>query len=68
MKIRDMVSFHSENFFEGAVQLRWVSDRPEQAKQAANAFVFHGPRYHGAADAEMDGITGGYRLKDSASF
>ena len=68
MKIGDLVSFHSENFFEGAVQLRWVSDRPEQAKQAANAFVFHGPRYHGAADAETDGIAGGYRLKDSASF
>ena len=68
MKIGDLVSFHSENFFEGAVQLRWVTDRPEQAKQAANAFVFHGPHYHGAADAEADGIAGGYRLKDSASF
>ncbi|MEB4593564.1 hypothetical protein VSS37_21480 [Candidatus Thiothrix sp. Deng01] len=68
MKIGDLVSFHSENFFEGAVQLRWVTERPEQAKQAANAFVFHGPRYHGAADAETDGIAGGYRLKDSASF
>lgn len=68
MKIGDLVSFHNENFFEGAVQLRWVTDRPEQAKQAANAFVFHGPRYHGAADAETDGIAGGYRLKDSASF
>ena len=68
MKIGDLVSFHSENFFEGAVQLRWVTDRPEQAKQAANAFVFHGPRYHGATDAETDGIAGGYQLKDSASF
>lgn len=68
MKIGDLVSFHSENFFEGAVQLRWVTERPEQAKQAANAFVFHGPRYHGAADADADGIAGGYRLKDSASF
>lgn len=68
MKIGDLVSFHNENFFEGAVQLRWVTERPEQAKQAAKAFVFHGPRYHGAADAEADGIAGGYRLKDSASF
>ena len=68
MKISDLVSFHNENFFEGAVQLRWLAERPEQAKQAANAFVFHGPHYHGAASAEVDGFDGDYRLKDSASF
>jgi hypothetical protein len=68
MKIGELVSFHKESFFEGAVQLRWIEDRPSQAKSAAEAFVFHGPRYHGAGDAESEGIEGGYRLKDSASF
>jgi hypothetical protein len=68
MKVGDLVSFHSENFFEGAVQLRWVDERPAQAEKAAEAFVFHGPRYHAASDAESDGIEGGYRLKDSVSF
>jgi hypothetical protein len=68
MKIGEIVNFQSENFFEGAVQLRWANDRPEQAKKAAEAFIFHGPRYHAASDAESDGIEGGYRLKDSASF
>lgn len=68
MKVKDIVSFHSENFFEGAVQLNWASKRPDKSKQAANAFVFHGPRYHGATDADNDGIVGGYKLKDSASF
>lgn len=68
MKIGELVSFHKENFFEGAVQLRWIEDRPSQAQSAAEAFVFHGPRYHGAGDAESEGIEGGYRLKDSASF
>ena len=68
MKVSDLVSFHTEHFFEGAVQLRWVDERPVQAQRAAEAFVFHGPRYHGAADAESDGINGGYKLKDSASF
>ena len=68
MKIGDIVSFQQENFFEGAVQLRWLTDRPSQARQAAEAFVFHGPRYHAAAEAETDGIEGSYRLKDSASF
>ena len=42
--------------------------RVSQAEQAAKAFVFHGPRYHGAGEAESDGIEGGYRLKDTASF
>lgn len=67
MKIGSLVRFNDERFFEGAVQLRWVQDRWPQAQQAASAFVFHGPRYHGAAEAELDGIERGYRLKDTAS-
>jgi hypothetical protein len=67
-KIGEVISFHKENFFEGAVQLRWIEDRPSQAQSAAEAFVFHGPRYHGAGDAESEGIVGGYPLTDSASF
>ncbi|MEA1052177.1 hypothetical protein U5801_20540 [Lamprobacter modestohalophilus] len=68
MKISDLVRFNDERFFDGAVQLRWVQERPEQAREAATAFVFHGPRYHGASDARQDGIDGGYRLKDTASL
>lgn len=68
MKVSELVSFHSENFFEGAVQLRWLDDRPEQAEKAANAFVFHGPRYHAVGNAESDGVDAEYRLKDSVSF
>ena len=68
MNIKQIVRFHDENFFEGAVQLGWVQKRISQAEQAAKAFVFHGPRYHGAGAAESDGIEGAYRLKDTASF
>jgi hypothetical protein len=68
MKIGTLIRFHDERFFDGAVQLRWVETQPEKARQAAQAFVFHGPRYHGANTAENDGIEEGYRLKDSASF
>ncbi|WP_257279602.1 hypothetical protein [Endozoicomonas sp. ISHI1] len=68
MNIQQIIRFHDENFFEGAVQLGWVQKRVSQAEQAAKAFVFHGPRYHGAGAAESDGIEGGYRLKDTASF
>jgi len=68
MKIGNLIHFHDERFFDGAVQLRWVETQPEKARQATEAFVFHGPRYHGANTAENDGIEEGYRLKDSASF
>jgi hypothetical protein len=68
LKIGDLVSFQTEHFFDGAVQLRWVQERERQAHLAARAFVFHGPRYHGAGTAEHEGVEGGYRLKDSASF
>ena len=68
MDIGQVIHFHDEYFFDGAVQLGWLQRRIEQAKQAASAFVFHGPRYHGAADAEREGVEGAYRLKDTASF
>ncbi len=68
MNIGQVIHFHNEHFFEGAVQLSWVQRREDQARQAAEAFVFHGPRYHGAGDAEREGIEGTYKLKDTASF
>jgi hypothetical protein len=68
MNIGQVIRFHDEHFFDGAVQLGWLQRRIGQAQKAASAFVFHGPRYHGAADAEREGVEGGYRLKDTASF
>lgn len=68
MSIGQVIHFHNERFFEGAVQLSWVHRRVDQARQAAEAFVFHGPRYHGAGEAEREGIEGTYKLKDTASF
>lgn len=68
MDIGQVIHFHDEHFFDGAVQLGWLQRRIGQASQAASAFVFHGPRYHGAADAEREGVEGAYRLKDTASF
>lgn len=68
MEIGKLIHFHEERFFDGAVQLRWIETQEDKARQAALAFVFHGPRYHGAGAAESEGIEGGYVLKDSASF
>ena len=68
MNIGNIVKFQNENFFEGAVQLRWIYERPEHAHHAAKSFVFHGPRYHGANSAKQDGLESSYKLKDTASF
>ncbi|MBK5965273.1 hypothetical protein CCR95_14545 [Thiocystis minor] len=68
MNIGELVQFHSEHFFEGAVQLRWVREREARAEEVARSFVFHGPRYHGAGEADQEGVDRHYRLKDSASF
>lgn len=68
MNIGQVIHFHNERFFEGAVQLSWIQRREDQARKAAEAFVFHGPRYHGAVDAEREGIEETYKLKDTASF
>ncbi|WP_281715757.1 hypothetical protein [Alteromonas sp. CyTr2] len=68
MKIGSIVTFDDELFFDGAVQLSWFERRKEQAQRAAQSFVFHGPRYHGANDAATDGVDSSYQLKDTASF
>jgi hypothetical protein len=68
MQIGDIVRFQKQRFFNGAVQLGWVQNRPPLATEAARAFVFHGPRYHGAGDGDASGIEHAYRLKDTAGF
>lgn len=68
MLLGDLVSFKSDRFFEGAVQLRWVEERKEKAADAAEHFVFHGPRYHGVSQDESDGVSSAYKLKDTATL
>jgi hypothetical protein len=68
MVLSDLVGFKSELFFEGAVQLRWVDEKPEKAADAAKNFVFHGPLYHGVSQDDSDAISSAYRLKDTATF
>lgn len=68
MQIGKLIHFHDERFFDGAVQLRWMQTNTDKAKEAAQSFVFHGPRYHGGSVAQNDGVDSGYRLKDTASF
>lgn len=66
MKVGDLIQFRSDLFFDGAVQLLWADDQIKRADEAAESFVFHGPRYHGVnKDAHGDVI---YRLTDTATL
>ena len=46
MKVKDLVSFSKETFFNGAVQTEWFYDA-QKAKTVAESYVFHGPKYYG---------------------
>ena len=66
MKVSDLIRFRSDLFFDGAVQLLWADDHLKRAKEAAQSFVFHGPRYHGGnKEGNTDEI---YRLTDTATL
>jgi len=64
--LRDVARFDYGRLFDGAVSLDWLTSDPEKARQAALAYVFHGPSYHGVAQREVS--AGGHRLVDSVSF
>ncbi len=66
MKIKDVVKFRSDLFFEGAVQLLWADQNVKRATEAARTFVFHGPRYHGVG--KETGADDAYRLTDTATL
>jgi len=66
MKVSDVVRFRSDLFFEGAVQLQWADQNVDRANEAAGAFVFHGPRYHGVG--KDTGADEAYRLTDTATL
>lgn len=65
MCLGDIIRFHDDKLFQGAVDISWFYRDSDKARTAAAAFVFHGPRYHGVRQQE------GYHehsLTDTASF
>lgn len=66
MKVTDLVKFRGDLFFDGAVQLKWTDENPSRAEEAARAFVFHGPKYHGVS--KETGADEAYRLTDTATL
>lgn len=65
MQVRDLVRFSKERCFNGAVQTEWFYDQ-DRVQRVAESYVFHGPKYFGVSDSDVD--LGGHRLIDTASF
>ena len=65
MKVRDIVSFSKDNFYNGAVQTEWYYDAKKR-KSIAESYVFHGPKYYGVSQKDVN--TDKHKLIDTASF
>jgi hypothetical protein len=65
--LQDIVGFRGDRLFNGAVNIGWFGSDDARTKAAAEAFVFHGPAYHGVSQDDV-GVSHGHRLQDTASF
>lgn len=65
MQVFDLVRFSRERCFNGAVQTEWFYDQ-SRVQTVAESYVFHGPKYFGVSDSDVD--LAGHRLIDTASF
>lgn len=65
--LRDLVRFRADKLFNGAVNIDWYASNEERASAASEAYVFHGPQYHGVSQADI-GVEHGHRLIDTATF
>ncbi len=65
--LSNVIRFRGDRLFNGAVNLGWLHTDDVRTNKAANAFVFHGPAYHGVSQADI-GDSHGHRLQDTARF
>jgi len=63
----DLVRFRGDKLFNGAVNIDWFGTDEIRTRSASDAFVFHGPQYHGVSQADV-GTMHGHRLADTATF
>ncbi|MFI4963362.1 MAG: hypothetical protein ACHP6H_05855, partial [Legionellales bacterium] len=66
-KLSDIIRFRGDRLFNGAVNINWFGADEPKAKIASEAFVFHGPKYHGVQQKDV-GTQHGHNLIDTASF
>jgi hypothetical protein len=65
VKIKEILEFKKENFFDGAVQADWFYDTNMKLKSAGN-YIFHGPKYYGISQSDVSASK--HKLIDTASF
>jgi len=44
--LQDLVNYHGDRLFDGAIDLDWYLRNPDKATEVAKAYVFHGKQYH----------------------
>jgi len=66
-RVKDMVGFRGDLFFDGAVQIGWFEKDFELSERAAAGFVFHGPTYHGISRDDASDVISAPVI-DTASF
>lgn len=64
-RLGDVIRYRDDKIFQGAVDLSWFYRDRVKSEAAAEAFVFHGPSYHGVQ--QQNGY-GEHKLTDTASF
>ena len=66
-RVSDIVEFRGDKLFNGAVNIEWFTSDESKARLASQAFVFHGPKYHGVRQEDIgDGHS--HKLIDTANF
>ena len=66
-QLHEIVQFRGDKLFNGAVNIEWFTSDPEKAKSASEAFVFHGPEYHGSRQEDV-GADHAHKLIDTVNF
>lgn len=65
MRLKDLLFFRNEYFFNGAVQADWFYD-VVKVRQVAGSYIFHGPKYFGVSEGDVG--TSKHKLIDTISF
>src|SRR5437773_4769478 len=65
--LHELVKFRGDKLFNGAVNIDWFGTDELRVRAASEAFVFHGPEYHGVSQSDV-GTTHGHQLLDTANF
>ncbi|MGX1194601.1 hypothetical protein [Metabacillus sp. SLBN-84] len=64
-KVKDILRFKKELYFNGAVQVDWYYNKEKQM-EVAKSFVFHGPEYFGVSESDITYKS--HKLVDTATF